>query len=69
MENISVANFSASDKVSDTKRKKKRSKFKEREENVQKCHKKNSSLYCSLHGENKGHTSREYKLIKARAED
>ena len=46
-----MAKFYASDEDSDTKRKKKCSKFKEREENGKKCHKKNSSLYCSLHGE------------------
>ena len=67
--NISVAKFSASDEDSNTKRKKKRSKFKEREENGRKIHKKNSSLYCSLHGENKIHTSGEWKFLKARAKD
>ena len=45
--NISVARFSASDKDIDTKRKKKCSEFKEREENGKKRHKKKSSLYCS----------------------
>ena len=68
-DNTDVTNFSASDKDSDTKRHTKRSKFKEREENGKKRHNKNSSLYCSLHGENKNHTSRECKLIKARAKD
>ena len=63
---ISVAKFSALDKDSDTKRKKKRSRFKEREGNGKKRHKKNSSLYCSIHGKNKSHTSRECKLLKAR---
>ena len=58
MDNIYVAKFSASDKDSDNKRKKKCSKFKEREENGKKLYKKNSSLYCSLCGENKIHTSR-----------
>ena len=28
-----------------------------------------SSLYCSLHGENKSHTSRKCKVLKARAKD
>ena len=64
-----MANFSASDEDSNTKRKKKRSKFKEREENCKRQHKKNSSLYCSLHGGKKSHTSRECKVVKARAKD
>ena len=59
--------FSASDEDSDIKRKKKRSRFKERKYNGKKCHKKNSSLYRSLHGEDKIHTSRECKVLKARA--
>ena len=64
-----MAEFSASDEESATKRHKKRSKFKEREENGKKHHKKNSSLYCFLHGENKSYTSRECKILKARAKD
>ena len=31
--------------------------------------KKNSSLYCSLYGENKSHTSRECNVLKKRAKD
>ena len=66
--NIAVDKCSALDKESDTKRHKKGSKnFKEREDNYKKHRKKNSSLYCSLHGENESHTSRECKLLKARA--
>ena len=38
-DNISGAKFSASDKDSDTKRKKKRPKFKEQAEHGKKCHK------------------------------
>ena len=57
-DNITMAKVSASDEESDTKRQKKRSKFKGREKNGKKRHKRNSSLYCSLHGENKSHTSR-----------
>ena len=41
-DNIAVAKFSASDKYSDTKINKKRSKFTEREKNGKKLHKKNS---------------------------
>ena len=57
-DNINVHKFSASVEDSDNKRHKKRSKFKEREENGKKRHKKISSLYYSLHGENKIFTSR-----------
>ena len=57
-DNIAVANFSVSDEDSETKRHKKCSKFKEHEDKGKKHRKKNSSLYCSLHGENKSHTSR-----------
>ena len=68
--NIYVAKCSASDKDSDTKRHKKRSnKFKEREDNGKKHCKKNSSLYCSLHDENKSHTYRECKVLKSKAKD
>ena len=67
--NISVARFYASEKDSDTKRHKNCSKFKEREDNGKKHRKKNSSLYWSLHGENKSHTSRECNVLKKRAKD
>ena len=58
-DNISGDKFAASDEDSNTKRKKKCSEFKEREENGKKRHKKHSSLYCYLHGENKIRTTRE----------
>ena len=57
--NIAVAKCSTSEECSDTKRHKKRSKFKEREENGKNFRKKNSSLNFYLHGENKSHNSRE----------
>ena len=70
MDNIGVAKFSASDQDSDTKRHKKRSKkFKEHEDNGKKHRKKNSSLYCSLHGENNSHTYRECNVLKKRSKD
>ena len=56
--NIAAAEFATSYEDSDTKRKKKRSKFKEWDENGKKSHKKKSSIYCSLYGENKSHTTR-----------
>ena len=67
MDNTAVDKFSASDEDSDTRRHKNCSKFKEREENGKKHGKKNSSLYCYLHGENKGHTSGEGNALKKRA--
>ena len=63
-DNIAVAKFSVSDGESAIKRHKKRSNFKEREEYGKKLHLKHSSLYCSLRGENKSPTSREYKFLK-----
>ena len=68
-DNIYGAKFDASDKDSDTNRKKKRSKFKERDKNGKKIHKKQYLLYCSLHGENKSHTTRECKVLKAKTKD
>ena len=38
-------------------------------ENGKKCRKKNSSLYCSLCGENKSHTSGGCNVLKKRATD
>ena len=67
--NISGAKFDASDKESNTKRKKKLSKFKERDENGKKHHKKQSSIYCSIHGENKSLTTRECRVLKSRTKD
>ena len=64
---ISAAKSSASDEDSANERKKKLPKFKEREENSKKRHKKHSSL--SLNFENKSHTTRECKFLKARNKD
>ena len=68
-DNINMAKFSTSEKDSETKRKKNHSKLKERKENGKKRHQKKSSLYCSLHSENISHTSRECKVLKARAKN
>ena len=64
-----MAKFSASDEDSDTNKIRKRLKnTKERDDNVKKlC--KNSTLYCSIHGGNNSHTSRERKVHKARYSD
>ena len=64
-----MAKFSASYEENGTKRHKNSSKFKECEENSKKHRKRNSLLYCSLHGENKIHSSRECNVLKKRAKD
>ena len=68
-DNIAGAKFAASDEDSDTKRKKKRLKFKGQDEHGKKHQKKNSKLYCFLHGENTSHTTRECKVLKAKGKD
>ena len=68
-DNISMAKFSASDDDSDTKKNKRRSKKSKKHEDNGKKRRKNSSLYCSINGENKSHTSRECKFLKAKASD
>ena len=63
-----MAKCSASDEDIDIKRHKKSSnKFKEREDNSKKYRKKNPHFIAL--GENKSHTSREYKFLKARPKD
>ena len=66
-DNIAMAKFS--DQDSDTMKNKRRSKkTKEREDSGKKrC--KNSSLYCSLHGEKNSHTSRKCEVLKERPEE
>ena len=39
------------------------------QQNGKKRHKKKSSLYCSIHGKHKSHTTREYKVPKASNKD
>ena len=68
-DNISGAKFAASDAESDTKLNKKRPNFKERQEHGKKRHDKQYLLYCSLHDENKSHTTRECKVLKAKTKD
>ena len=53
--NIAEAKLSASDKDSETKRKKKCPKSKEQNEHDKKRHKEQTSLYCSLYGKKKPH--------------
>ena len=65
-DNISMAKFPASDEDNDAMKNKKRSKKTKKREDSGKKRRKNSSLYCILHGENTSHTSRECKVLKAR---
>ena len=68
-DNIAGAKFSASDKEINTKRKKKRLKFKGQDEHGKKRLKKHSNMYCSLHGEDTSHTTRECKFLKAKGKE
>ena len=68
-DNISWAKFAASDEDSDTKRKKKRLKFKRQDEHGKKLQKKQSKLYCSLRDEDTSHTTRECKVLKAKGKE
>ena len=68
-DNIAGAKFAASDEDSDTNRKKKRLKFKGQDEHSKKLQKNHSKLYCSLHGENTSHPTRECKVLKAKCKD
>ena len=67
MDNIAMVRSSASYEDIDNKKNIKHSKkTKEREDSSKKRSKK-SSLYCSLHGEKNSDTSRDCKVLKARA--
>ena len=66
-DNIAGAKFSALDEDSYTKRKKKRLKFKRKEEHGKKRQKNHSKLYCSLHGENTSYITRECRVLKAKS--
>ena len=69
MDNIAMAKFSASENDSDTTKNKNRfKKNKEHKNSGKKCC-NNSLLYCSLHEENNGRTSRDFKVLKARASE
>ena len=69
MDNIAMVRSSASYEDIDNKKNIKHSKkTKEREDNGNK-RRKNSPLYCNLQRENNGYTSRECKVLKARAAD
>ena len=66
-DNIAGAKFSASDEDSDTKKEKKRLNFKN--EHGKKHQNQHYKLYCSLHGENASHTTRECNVLKAKGKE
>ena len=66
-DNIARAKFTASDGDSDTKKKKKR--LKSKDEHSKKRQKQHSKLYCSIHGENTSHTTRECNVFKAKGKE
>ena len=63
-DNIAGAKFAAPDEDSDTKKRKNRLKFKGQAEHGNKHQNQHSKLYCSLHGENTNHTTRECNVLK-----
>ena len=63
-DNIAGAKFVASDEESDTKRKK--NCLKSKYEHGKKLQKQHSKIYCSLHGENTSHTTRDCNVLKAK---
>ena len=62
MDDITGAKFAASNEDSDP-RKKNRTKTKDK--HGKKCKKRSTKMYCSLHGENTSHTSRECNVLKS----
>ena len=65
-DNIARAKFAASDEDSETKRKKKCLKSKGQDDHGKKRQRQHLKLYCSLHGENTSHTTRECNVLKVK---
>ena len=65
-DDIAGAKFSASDKDSDPRNKK---RVKSKDEHGKKKQKRSSKLYCYLHGENTSHTSRECNILKSKCKE
>ena len=61
--NISGAKFAASDEESDPRRKK---RTKTKSDRGKKCIKRSTKMYCSLHGENTIHNSKDCNTLKAK---
>ena len=60
------AKVAASDKDSEPRKEK---RVKSKDEDGKKHQKRSSKLYCSLHGENTSHTSRECNVLKAKGKE
>ena len=65
-DNIAGAKFAASDEGSEPRRKK---RLKSKDKYGKKRQKRSSKLYCSLHGKNTSHTSRECNFLKAKGKE
>ena len=65
-DDIAGVKFAASDEDSEP-RKKKRTKSKD--DHGKKCKKRSTKMYCSLHGDNTSHTSRECNVLKSKGKE
>ena len=65
-DDIARAKFAASDEDSDPRKK---NRVKSKDEHGKKRQKRFSNLYCSLHGKNTSHTSRECNVLKAKGKE
>ena len=65
-DDISGAKFAASDEESDPRKKK---RVKSKDEHGKKRKKRSTKLYCSLHGDNTSHTSRECNVLKSKGKE
>ena len=65
-DDISGAKFAASNEDSELRKKK---RVKSKDEHGKKRQKRSTKLYCSLHGENTSHTSRECNIMKSKGKE
>ena len=65
-DDIAGAKFSASDEDSELRNKK---RVKSKDDHGKKCQKRSSKMYCSLHGDNTSHTSRECNVLKEKGKE
>ena len=65
-DDIAGAKFAASDEESEPRKKK---RVKSKDEHGKKRQKRSSNMYCSLHGDNTSHTSRECNVLKSKGNE
>ena len=65
-DDITGAKFAASDEDSEPRKKK---RLKSKDKHGKKRQKRSSKLYCSLHGENTSHTSRECNVLNSKGKE